>query len=322
MAQRQSHTRFHYVTLDVFTKERFKGNPLAIVDLPGPDALDQATKQKIAREFNFSETVFLHGPGSGLDGMSSHAFDIFTTTEELPFAGHPTIGTIFYLCSENNDHHGNDPIQSITLKTKAGAIKAAYNSQTSVSEASIPHDVHIHQTPVPWQSVLNAQPSLSSIGDEFQTACPLVSIVKGMSFVIINLPQIEDLSALAVGGPGLEKRSITWDEGWESFTVPYFYVMVSEDEEAKHMRLRVRMIEPTGGEDPATGSAASGLSVYLALQRGAAGSTYSFCIEQGVEMGRHSDIEVKVTLDLSGHSVKDVVLSGSATVVSEGVLYL
>ncbi|KAL8805588.1 MAG: hypothetical protein Q9182_001853 [Xanthomendoza sp. 2 TL-2023] len=321
MPRQQSHARFHYVTLDVFTNERFKGNPLAIVDLPVPDALDQTTKQKIAREFNFSETVFLHGPGSGLAGMSSHAFDIFTTTEELPFAGHPTIGTIFYLCSEN-DHRGKDQIQSITLKTKAGPIRASYNSQTTDAEASIPHNVHIHQTPVPWQSVLKAQASLTSIGSEFQTASPLISLVKGMSFVLINLPQLEDLNALAVGGPGLEKSSITWDEGWESFTVPYFYVIVSEDKEARHVRLRVRMIEPTSGEDPATGSAASGLSVYLALQRGAAGSTYSFSIEQGVEMGRHSDIGVKVTLDFSGHSVKDVVLSGSAILVSEGFLYL
>ncbi|KAI4241655.1 MAG: hypothetical protein L6R40_004488 [Gallowayella cf. fulva] len=317
MAQPQSGLDLDYVTIDVFTNVRFKGNPLAIVELPHGKTLDQQTKQKIAREFNFSETVFLHPPDSA---PSSRTMDIFTTMEELPFAGHPTIGTLVYLGAAEPSW-GKDGTQSITLQTKAGPIKALFNGQTGVAEASIPHSFHIHQMPVQRESVLNVQSSLNRIESSSQTPCPLVSIVRGMTFVLVNVPHVEDLAALTVGGPGIEKSSIRWDEGWESFTVPYFYAIMSEDKEARDIRVRVRMIEPTCGEDPATGSAASGLSAYLALQRGTARSTYNFSVEQGVEMGRHSDIGVKVTLD-DAKSVKHIVLSGAAVVVSRGKLYL
>ena len=303
-----------YVTLDVFTRERFKGNPLAIVEMPLGGELTPETKQRIAREFNFSETVFLHPRSSEL---SRRTIDIFTTTQELPFAGHPTIGTLVYLCT-GPDSAKENKTQSFTLQTKAGPIKANVSGDTA--EASIPHNVRVHKIPVPWHSVLNAQPSLRSAEAGFSTPCPLVSIVKGMTFVLVELLHVEDLAALTVGGPRVD--SVEWDTGWESFTAPYFYAIVSEDEEARHVAVRVRMIESTVGEDPTTGSAASALSTYLALQRGAAGSTYSFCIEQGVEMGRHSKIRVQVTLNDSGDGVQDVVLAGSAVLVSEGKLYL
>ncbi|KAI4225162.1 MAG: hypothetical protein L6R36_004108 [Xanthoria steineri] len=303
-----------YVTLDVFTRERFKGNPLAIVEMPLGGELSPETKQRIAREFNFSETVFLHPHSSE---PSRRTIDIFTTTQELPFAGHPTIGTLVYLCT-GPDFAKENKTQSFTLQTKAGPIKANVSGDTA--EASIPHNVRVCKIPVPWQSILNVQPSLRSVEARFSTPCPLVSIVKGMTFVLVELPQVEDLAALTVGGPRVD--SVEWDQGWESFTAPYFYAIVSEDEEARHVAVRVRMIESTVGEDPATGSAASALSTYLALQRGTAGSTYSFSIEQGVEMGRHSEIGVKVTLNDSGDGVQDVVLAGSAVLVSEGKLYL
>ncbi|KAL8647326.1 MAG: hypothetical protein Q9226_006474 [Calogaya cf. arnoldii] len=312
MAQAHPNASVRYVTLDVFTRERFTGNPLAIVEMPYGGELNQQNKQRIAREFNFSETVFLH-PKSSEASQSHRTIDIFTTTEELPFAGHPTIGTLVYLCT------GTDSAsEQFTLQTKAGPINA--NASGHTAAASIPHNVRIHKRPVPWQSVMNAQPSLQELEDAYSTPFPLVSIVKGMTFVLVELPLVENLAALTVGGPRVD--SIEWDQGWESFTAPYFYAIIAEDEEVRHMALRVRLIEPTCGEDPATGSAASALSAYLALQRGTAGSTYRFSIEQGVEMGRDSEIEVKVTLNDDGKGVQDIVLAGSAVLVSEGTLYL
>ncbi|KAL8862459.1 MAG: hypothetical protein Q9178_000956 [Gyalolechia marmorata] len=314
MAQSHSNVGVRYVTLDVFTRARFKGNPLAIVEMPLEGGLDQQTKQHIAREFNFSETVFLHPQSSN---ASHRRCDIFTTTEELPFAGHPTIGTLVYLGTSSNSA-GERKTQTFTLQTKAGLIDARISDDTA--EASIPHNVRIHRTRVPWQSIRSAQPSLKSVEDGDSTSCPVVSIVKGMTFVLVKVPSVEDLAALTVGGPGVD--SVEWDAGWESFTAPYFYVIVSEDEEARHIGVRVRLIEPTCGEDAATGSAASALSAYLALQRGTGSSAYSCSIEQGIEMGRHSEIQVKVTLDDSGEGVRNVVLAGSAILVSEGTLYL
>ncbi|KAL8722655.1 MAG: hypothetical protein Q9225_000887 [Loekoesia sp. 1 TL-2023] len=306
-----------FVTLDVFTKERFRGNPLAIVHVPLDNDLSQRTKQQIAREFNLSETVFLHPPLSEGNAVNRR-YDIFTTTEELPFAGHPTIGTLVYLCQDDNTT--GSAVQSITLQAKAGPIIAHFNGETGVAEASIPHNVRIHQTPVPLESILAAQPSMQRPKAGLEPSYPLVSIVKGLTFVLINLPQVEDLAKLTVGGRGIDRNAFKWDDGWTSFTVPYFYAIVSEDKDRKRMRIRSRMIEPVCGEDPATGSAASALSAYLALQRGSAGTAYSFYIEQGVEMGRHSDIRVKVGLDNSGKSIGEVLLSGSAVIVSQGTL--
>jgi len=77
-------TTLSFATVDVFTHVRFGGNPLAIVNIPCPVSLSQEQKQAIAREFNYSETVFLHEDTSSPDGRK---VDIFTTTEELPFAG-------------------------------------------------------------------------------------------------------------------------------------------------------------------------------------------------------------------------------------------
>ncbi|KAL9000816.1 MAG: hypothetical protein Q9169_000570 [Polycauliona sp. 2 TL-2023] len=312
MAQPHPNASVRFVTLDVFTKERYRGNPLAIVEVPGEGGFDQQTKQRIAREFNFSETVFLHPQKPE---ASYRSIDIFATTEELPFAGHPTIGTLVYLSTDPNTADQGQT-QSLTLQTKAGPINANISGHTAM--ASIPHNVRMHEMPVPWNSILDAQPSLRSVEAGNAGACPLVSIVKGMTFVLVRLPSMQDLAALTTGGPRL--GSIEWDRGWESFTAPYFYTIHSEDEEARHMAVRARMIEPTCGEDPATGSAASALSTYLALQKGRAGSTYSFSIEQGVEMGRHSEIGVQVTLNSGG--VQDVVLAGSAVLITEGTLYL
>ncbi|KAL8840575.1 MAG: hypothetical protein Q9170_001261 [Blastenia crenularia] len=313
MTQFPPGTTLRFATLDVFTKERYKGNPLAIVEVPLKSDLSQQTKQLIAREFNFSETVFLHAPQ---EESQHRKYDIFTTTEELPFAGHPTIGTVVYLCQDDNPTA--PAIQS--LQAKAGRINAYFDSKTGLAEASLPHNVRIHQTPVPLQSILIDQPSLQKLSASRGSSYPLVSIVKGLSFVLINLPQVEDLAELTVGNRGIDRNAFQWDDGWQSFTAPYFYAIVSEDEARKQVCIRSRMIEPICGEDPATGSAASALSAYLALQKGSAGTTYGFSIEQGVEMGRHSDIGVKVCLDNSGTSIKDIQLSGCAVIVSQGTL--
>ncbi|KAL9627765.1 MAG: hypothetical protein Q9204_006346 [Flavoplaca sp. TL-2023a] len=315
MAQARPNVSLRYATLDVFTKERFKGNPLAIVELPFEEGgLDQQAKQRIACEFNFSETVFLYPQSSE---ALHRTIDIFTPTEELPFAGHPTIGSLVYLCMSTSSADENKE-QLFTLQTRAGLINATISGSTAA--ASIPHNVRLHKKPVPWRSILNAQSSLGDVEAGLSTHCPLVSIVQGMTFVLVKLPSVENLAALTTSQAPLD--SVEWDQGWESFTAPYFYTIISEDEEAKHITMRVRMIEPTVGEDAATGSAASALSTYLALQKGTAGSTYSFSIEQGVEMGRRSEIGVRVRLNDSGEGVQDVVLIGSAVLISEGKLYL
>lgn len=303
-----------FVTLDVFTNERFKGNPLAIVETPHGTDLGQELKQRIAREFNLSETVFLHPPLTEGEPLNRRC-DIFTLEEELPFAGHPTIGTLVYLC-----HGGGTAVQSLTLQTKAGPIHAHYDPSTGTAKANIPHNVRIHQSAVPFQSILEAQPTFKAL--QPRDSYPLVSIVKGMTFILIDLPKVSDLAHLATSGPRIDPDAIQPDAGWESFTAPYYYAIVSEDEATRRLHVRSRMMEPSVGEDPATGSAASALAAFLALQRGAGGATYVFTVEQGVEMGRRSVIGVEVTLDAGGGAVESMVLAGEALLMSEGTLYL
>lgn len=108
-----------FATLDVFTSTRFEGNPLAVVRVPAAlrGAVTSARKQAVAREFNLSETVFLHEPVNG-DAAAATVLeiDIFTVDQELPFAGHPTIGT-----SVLARHHFYPAVE--TLLTKSGPIR-------------------------------------------------------------------------------------------------------------------------------------------------------------------------------------------------------
>ena len=309
-----------YSTLDVFTTVRYKGNQLAVVHVPFPlpfpasVLLSQETKQMIAREFNFSETVFLH---DALPGLSDRKLDIFTLTEELPFAGHPVIGTICHVCQSEEP-----PLKSVTLLCRAGPIVGRYDPETKLAEAEIPHNVRIHQALVHGRAVLKAQPYLSRTSVVTNELC-VVSIVKGLSFVLIQVPSISPhLEKIEVSGHSVDCESVQLDEGWTpSFVGTYFYVITSQSSE-QIVRLRTRMLEPNVGEDSATGSAASALASFLALKDGTGKTTFYYSIEQGVEMGRASEIQVKVTLDATGKAVEKLVLAGRSVQVTQGVLYL
>ena len=320
--------RLNFATFDVFTQVQLKGNPLAIVKVPKDCSLEQSLKQAIAREFNFSEPVFLHEAES--ESSTDRRIDIFTTTSELPFAGHPTIGTV---CCVGSDVASIS--RSFTVFTKAGPITAEYDEGNAWATASIPHDVHIHQQhftrsrlqSLSFSSDAITQDDMLDIwpcnGNGSYPDFPLVSVVKGMSFILIELPNVEDyLQKLHVGRQKNYADMVTLDQGWApSFIAPYFYVILT-GRDTKSITIRSRMIEPTIGEDPGTGSAAAALGAYLALQRGIAAETFKFCIEQGVEMGRGCEIGIEVTLDQSGKSIEKLRMSGTAIQVTEGHLML
>ncbi|MCJ1362205.1 hypothetical protein MMC16_001307 [Acarospora aff. strigata] len=309
-----SQTTYTFVTLDVFTTSRFSGNPLAIVLVPFHCSPSQQQKQTIAREFNLSETVFLHEA----DADSSHRrIEIFTTTAELPFAGHPTIGSICHILGEQGSTAGKT--LSTTLITKAGSIAVTYDTSTKVAEANIPHNLHVHTGTVPKGEITNVQSVgiPSDVEREMSATFPIVSIVKGMTFILVRLPSVEALQLLkAGGGPLLPELDGGWDTG---FVAPYFYVLLGENTDGT-MRLRTRLIEPGCGEDPATGSAACTLASFLALQMGGNGKRFRYAIEQGVEMGRRSVIGVKIQLDATGKAVEQVILSGCAVSIMQGTL--
>ena len=136
-----SASQLDFVTVDVFTSQPYGGNPLAIVRIPPGRTLSQEQKQTIAREFNLSETTFLH---EHADLPHQWTVDIFMTSRELPFAGHPTVGTACYVLGRTARERGvNSGIMEASFNLKAGRVGLRYDCGKKTAKASIPHDVYV-----------------------------------------------------------------------------------------------------------------------------------------------------------------------------------
>ena len=297
-----------FVTVDVFTRTRFQGNPLAICKVPAGQDVSTEQMQRIAFEFNLSETLFLYEHRSqaptGSDAPEWRV-RIFLTTQELPFAGHPVIGAACYALGELADYSDTG-----RLVCNAGPIEISYGK--GVAKASIPHNVHVHtETEFTVDQVYELQPGLQKAGTK-PKSIDLVSPVKGMSFVCVELPDLEALGTVQTSGV---KPNPKLDKGWEEgFPASFFYVVTSKDKSG--VKLRTRMIEGPL-EDAATGSASCAIGAFLAM-KWKTSQTVTFELTQGVEMGRQSDIGVVVELNEGMDGVEMVELSGSAVKVMEG----
>ncbi|KAH9211326.1 hypothetical protein DL95DRAFT_369894 [Leptodontidium sp. 2 PMI_412] len=306
-----------FTTLDVFTSTPYTGNPLALIRIPSTlrSLITQQQKQNIAAEFNLSETIFLHEQLDRSTLIPEWDVEIFTTDAELPFAGHPVIGAAAYVLGRNIDDEDGE-----------GAIEP--NMSTRVS-ADIPYNVHIHshtigdlERPIPGLSLL---PSIRKAELDAQ----IVSIVQGMTFLLVRLGSLEELGDVQLVGEDVSFHGVL-DEGWRMGFVAKYYFVVLEGEGSYGdsggvMKIRSRMLE-VAMEDPATGSAASALSCYLALCGGDYGRK-KFEVTQGVEMGRKSVIGVEVFVgeglgqgEEGRRRVEGVRISGNAVVVMEGNL--
>ncbi|KAJ5952574.1 uncharacterized protein N7479_010987 [Penicillium vulpinum] len=302
-----------YVTLDVFTSQRFKGNPVAIVMLSNIK-LSQEQKQQIAKEFNFSETVFLH-PATG-------DLEIFTPVNEMEFAGHPIIGTGHFLFRQAVAD-GPNPSNTLTVMTKAGPVLISYDPANEVVSAEVPHDIHIHQQGATLSHILPVQAGLRAVSDlqGLTETSPVVSVVKGVTYALMDLTERPDIFANIVpgGSPDLDL-----DKGWSpSFTGVMYHQHLGSRTEGDLViwNLRVRMVA-IDLEDPACGSGGSSLGAYLALSNGQKGQNHRFYIDQGIEMGRDSRIIVDVLLDEDKKKVSTIKLAGHAAFVAEGSIFV
>lgn len=307
-------THLTFVTLDVFTSTPYFGNPLAVVFLPEDDsnALTQSQKQTIAREFNLSESIFVHP----VREKSKRTIDIFTADCEIPFAGHPTIGAASWFLSHSTDPADGDGVT--TLATKSGDIPiSVQNDVTKYVAARIAHNTRIHATRFSLRELVRLHPTLAPFFTRPDVTFPLFSIVNGMSQLFIELPSLEALAAVTPATGGELVSTDYLDEGWKAGLIcVYFIVRDVEDSVTKKKVIRSRTI--LGNlEDAATGSAASGLAAYLTLTEGKGGQNYQYHVVQGVEMGRRSDIGVEATLS-GDKEIEQVVLTGTAVSVSEG----
>ncbi|KAJ0158437.1 putative isomerase [Colletotrichum tanaceti] len=318
-----------YTTVNVFTDKPFEGNPLAIVTITASVSLTQEQKQAIAREFNYSETTFVHETTDSHSSSSSERrFDIFTTHEELPFAGHPTIGTAVFLKPRGVDK----------LLAKAGPIAIEHTAADSV-RAAIPHNTRLHRKRLRDLGPGPHSDAVKQLADA-EADAPVFSIVDGMTFALVELPSLEAL-ALAKMGPMNFRKHELLDEGWrDSFITRYYFVRLGSssssttntdetlddnDDGSRRVvhRIRTRMIEPDI-EDPATGSAACALSSYLSLHV-LDGRDLAFEITQGVEMGRRSNIYVDATVGEGpdgARRLETLHLGGKATKVMSGTIFV
>ncbi|WP_026360617.1 PhzF family phenazine biosynthesis protein [Amycolatopsis nigrescens] len=275
-----------YVVADVFTGTPLEGNPVAVF-LDAAD-LSPATMQRIAREMNLSETTFVLPPENGGDVRVR----IFTPVNELPFAGHPTLGTAIVL-------GGSTTAERIELETHMGTIPFDFDrSDDRLLSASM-------RQPIPtWGPYEQAEELLDALGCE-SSILPVTVYHNGPRHVFVGL---ESVSALSAVKPDLLALAHHLDMAANCFAGS-----------GRHWRMR--MFSPAYGvaEDAATGSAAGPLGVHLA-RHGLAPFGEQIEILQGVEMGRPSTMlsTVRGTAD----KIEQVDVAGSAIVIARGTLQI
>ena len=287
---------YSFVTVDVFTNQRFGGNQLAV--FPDARGLSDAEMQSLATEFNLSETTFVLPPG---DPANTARVRIFNRTSEMPFAGHPNVGTGYVLAQQGRDRNG-----VLLFEEIAGLVEIRIErSGGSVSGATIaaPQPLSLG-VKLPVETIARCASLAAS--DVITTAHPPVAATVGNPFVLAEVAPaalsraIPDLAAFRTAIAGLPEL-----KGRMSI---YLY---ARDGAAK---IRARMFAPLAGtvEDPATGSAATPLAALL-LSLGTEQSA-SYEITQGVEMGRPSLLRVAARRTADG--IRATVGGGCVPVLS------
>jgi len=296
-----------FTTVDVFTSTRFEGNPLAVMsDARG---LTDTDMQNIAAEFGYSEVTFVLPPE---DPANTARIRIFTPTMEVPFAGHPNVGTA-YVLGRQGEVFGRPTGDELRFEEKAGLVEVDLKrDRGEVLSASIraPRPLAVGDT-LSGHTVARC----IAIGlDEIRVSTHEPVIVSvGLSFVVAELA---DLAALGRARPNLayfQDAARSTIEGNHDFSL-FVYVRSEENP----WMIRARMFAPLDNvpEDPATGSASAALGAYLVSLEPDATMSVSLTIEQGVEMGRRSLIGIDVVKQ--DGTVTDVTISGSCAQVMRG----
>lgn len=293
---------YRYFICDVFTDTRFGGNQLAV--LPEAQGLSTRQMQQVAREFNFSESAFVLPPEQG----HTRRVRIFTPSSEVPFAGHPNVGTAFVLATMGAFGPTDTPI-TVTFEEKAGLVPIAISRRegTLWCELSAPERLSLGKT-VTAES-LAAAVSLSPNDVVTTTHLPQVASV-GLPFLVAELRDRSALARARVNAQGFEAIAA------QGITPDVHLYTRSADE----FDIRARMFAPFDGvpEDPATGSANCALAGLLSHHDASRDGTVSRRIAQGVEMGRPSVLEA--CAEKRDGVVVVTRVGGASVLVSEGMI--
>lgn len=296
-----------FVTVDVFTAERFTGNPLAVVT----DARGLTTQQmqQIATEFGYSESTFVLPPE---DPANSAHVRIFTPTLEVPFAGHPNVGTAYVLGQKDN-LFGKPVGNSLRFEEKAGIVEVELRREEGkVAAASIraPRSLAIGEN-VAAELVARCV-AIDTENVRTDRHAPVFASV-GLGFVLAELQNLDSLGR-ALPDLAVFREAVARHPGdGLGFSV---FLYVRDPSRPDH--IRARMFAPLDDvpEDPATGSASGALAAYLVANMPDTDIRMQLTIEQGLEMGRRSIIELDVTKQQG--KVTDVRISGRSVFVMRG----
>jgi trans-2,3-dihydro-3-hydroxyanthranilate isomerase len=291
--------KFAIVQVDVFTDRALTGNALAV--FPDGRGLSTERMQAIARETNLSETTFILSGDAATEKEKGVRVRIFTVQEELPFAGHPTLGTAFVL-------RGQSQAPEVRLALNVGTVPVRFEQpagQTLFGEMTQknPEFGATHEA----QSVA----AFTNLGPaDFDDSVPIQTVSTGMPFTITAIRSLQKLQNLRVD---LHRAS----EYLEKSGGKFFY-FVSREVVDPRARLHARMLF-YNGEDPATGSAA-GCCASWAVAHGVAASDERVLIEQGIEMQRPSRIFVRA--EKKDNQVVNVRVGGNCVEVLRGEVTL
>jgi trans-2,3-dihydro-3-hydroxyanthranilate isomerase len=269
---------YEFVTVDVFTGERFGGNPLAV--FPDARGLSDAQMQAIANEFNLSETTFVLPP----DNPQHHArVRIFTPRAELPFAGHPNVGTGYVLARRDAD-----PPAHFVFEEIAGLVRVHIQrdaaKQIAGARISAPRSLSLD---IALPTDVTAACAGVNEADVVTTAHKPVLASVGTPFVIAELASLDALSRANPNLSAFRAAAARFTAIGTRFAL-HLYVRIDSDA----TRLRTRMFAPLAGvlEDPATGSANAALAALLTSLAPGENVDLTYDIAQGIEMGRPSRI--------------------------------
>jgi trans-2,3-dihydro-3-hydroxyanthranilate isomerase len=286
-----------YFVVDVFTDTPLHGNPLAVVfDSVG---LSTEKMQSIAREFNLSETTFVQRSDADVERAEGIRVRIFTTLEELNFAGHPTLGTASVLKMQAPETIIEN---TVTLALNVGPVPVRFSGaglHGQMTQRDPEFGVELDRAAVAQLIGLSA--------DDLDPALTPQVVSTGTAFAIVALRSTKALSRLRVdqeaATPWLRARGARW-----------FYVLAPDSSESA-WRARMQFY---GGEDPATGSAAGCAISYLVAHNAVASDT-QIHVRQGVEIGRPSDLFLSAKLISA--KVTDVHVGGSTVSVAMGHIF-
>jgi trans-2,3-dihydro-3-hydroxyanthranilate isomerase len=296
---------YEFVQLDVFTKMPLTGNPLAIfADARG---LTDQEMQALAREMNLSETTFILPREPQVEAKEGKRVRIFTVEEELPFAGHPTLGTALYL-----HNTAASPADEIVLDLNVGKIGVRFSADSNNKSDRVAGDVfgEMRQRDPEFGITLSRDAVADVLrggAEQIASEWPSQVVSTGLPFAIVPIRDAEALKNLK---PDLVKASALLDGTGARFC----YFISPERESWREVRARMFFY---GGEDPATGSAA-GCAVSWMVRHGLAKSDEEVLIKQGVEARRASEIFVRATRE--GETVTNVRVGGYAVEVLRGTL--